>query len=208
MKHATSNIFIDQVGTLIKVYKHETKQMVNTRTYDTFGKLVNQTGSSTGNLGFQSKYYDQESGLNYFYHRYYYPNIGRFINEDPIGFHGKENFYVFEKNCPENMIDPYGLRYYCNGRWRKVGQARLINTIIPGYNCVCYWLCYPCDQNETIIYSPNNYPVTSGIMTHTGGDIQRGDTCMCFKKPGPEKGCPECEKKKYKGEYYFKSDLK
>ncbi|MCK4942696.1 MAG: hypothetical protein KAS65_03920, partial [Candidatus Aminicenantes bacterium] len=67
----------DQVGTITKVYKHETKQMVDTRTYDTFGNLINQTGSSNGNLGFQSKYFDQESGLNYYYHRYYYPQTGR-----------------------------------------------------------------------------------------------------------------------------------
>ena len=51
----------DQVGTIVQTYKHETKQVVNTKTYDTFGNLINQTGSSTGNLGFQSKYYDKES---------------------------------------------------------------------------------------------------------------------------------------------------
>jgi RHS repeat-associated protein len=99
----------DQVGTVMKVYKHETKQIVNTRTYDTFGNLINQTGSSTGKLGFQSKYFDQESGLNYYYHRYYYPKIGRFINEDPIGFSSGLNMYGFENNNPENFIDSYGL---------------------------------------------------------------------------------------------------
>jgi RHS repeat-associated protein len=99
----------DQVGTITKIYKHETKQMVNTKTYDIFGNMINQTGSSSGNLGFQSKYYDQESGLNYYYHRYYYPTIGRFINEDPIGFGGDFNFFRFCHNNPINAIDPFGL---------------------------------------------------------------------------------------------------
>ena len=100
----------DQVGTITKVYKHQTKQMVDTRTYDVFGNIVNQTGSSSGNLGFQSKYYDQESGLNYYYHRYYYASIGRFVNEDPIGFWGDKNFYRFNLNNPINFIDAFGLR--------------------------------------------------------------------------------------------------
>lgn len=99
----------DQVGTITKVYKHETKQMVNTCTYDVFGNVINQTGSSSGNLGFQSKYFDQESGLNYYYHRYYYPSIGRFINEDPIGFVGGLNLFLITINNPLNYIDKFGL---------------------------------------------------------------------------------------------------
>jgi RHS repeat-associated protein len=103
----------DQVGTITKVYKHETKQMVETRTYDTFGNIINQTGSSSGNLGFQSKYFDQESGLNYYYHRYYNPSIGRFINEDPIGFNGGLNLYLSVENNPINSVDFFGLKIIC-----------------------------------------------------------------------------------------------
>jgi RHS repeat-associated protein len=99
----------DQVGTIMRVYKHETKQIINTRSYDTFGKLVYQAGTLKGNLGYQSKYYDQESGLNYFYHRYYYPSIGRFINEDPIGLQGGLNLFGFEYNNSINFADQYGL---------------------------------------------------------------------------------------------------
>ncbi len=203
MTHATSNMSLDQVGTITKVYKHETKQMVNTRTYDVFGNIVNQTGSSSGNLGFQSKYFDQESGLNYYYHRYYYPSIGRFINEDPIGFHGKENFYVFEGNNPVNFIDPSGLRHYCNGQWVMAGWTRSFNIV-----CRCYWLCIPCKGK--VIWSLtfiHTLPSSTGVLRHTGRDVKRGDSCFC-SPPGPQKGCPECEQKKYKkGEYYFQKDL-
>lgn len=96
----------DQVGTITKVYKHETKQMVNSKTFDTFGNLVNQTGSSAGNLGFQSKYYDQESGLNYFYHRYYSPSTGRFASIDPLELSCDLNLYSFVRNNPITSIDP------------------------------------------------------------------------------------------------------
>ena len=101
----------DQVGTIYKVYSDYTQQMIDIRTYDVFGNMVNQTGSSNGNLGFHSKYYDHESGLNYFYYRYYNPANGRFINEDPIGFNGGFNMYLFVDNDSVNEIDPLGLQY-------------------------------------------------------------------------------------------------
>lgn len=65
--------------------------------------------SSEYALGFQSKYFDQETGLYYFYNRYYSPTIGRFINEDPIGLVGGLNLYRFLSNNPVNYIDLLGL---------------------------------------------------------------------------------------------------
>jgi len=99
----------DQVWTIYKVYSDYTNQMIDTRAYDTFGNLINRSGTSLGNHGFHSKYFDQESDLCYFFHRYYNPSFGRFINEDPIGFEGGMNFYSFVNNNPIKWIDPYGL---------------------------------------------------------------------------------------------------
>jgi RHS repeat-associated protein len=99
----------DQVGTVYKVCSDYHKQIVDTRTYDTFGNLISKNGSSNGNLGFQGKYFDNESGLYYFYHRYYLSEIGRFTTEDPIGLDIDKNLYRFVKNNPSNSIDPFGL---------------------------------------------------------------------------------------------------
>jgi RHS repeat-associated protein len=85
----------DQVGTIYKVYSDNAKQIIDTRAYDTFGNLINRIGTSTGNLGFHGKYFDQESGLYYFYNRFYSPVYGRFINEDLIGLSGGLNMYGF-----------------------------------------------------------------------------------------------------------------
>ncbi|HUO61290.1 MAG TPA: RHS repeat-associated core domain-containing protein [Candidatus Acidoferrales bacterium] len=42
--------------------------------------------------------------------RYYSPDIGRFISEDPIGFVGSgTNFYAYVRNSPVNLTDPFGL---------------------------------------------------------------------------------------------------
>jgi RHS repeat-associated protein len=99
----------DQVGTIYKVWDQNTKQIVDNRTYDSFGNLINQSGSTKTPLGFQGKYYDAESGLNYFYHRYYNPAIGRFTSEDPIGLLGGLNMYEVMGNDAINSIDPFGL---------------------------------------------------------------------------------------------------
>jgi RHS repeat-associated protein len=99
----------DQVGTVYKVYSDYQKQIVDTHTYDTFGNLVSQDGSSKGNLGLQGKYFDRESGLYYFYNRYYNPIQGRFQNEDPIGLEGGINMYRFANSNPINFYDPMGL---------------------------------------------------------------------------------------------------
>ena len=106
--HLPFDMIPDQVGTINQVYSHQSQAVVDTRTYDVFGSLINQSGSSSGNMGFQSKYFDAESGLNYYYYRYYYPQVGRFINEDPIGIRQELNLYFFVGNNSINFIDPYG----------------------------------------------------------------------------------------------------
>ncbi len=42
--------------------------------------------------------------------RYYDPNAGRFISEDPIGFRGSSNFYKYVANNPTDLTDPTGLQ--------------------------------------------------------------------------------------------------
>ena len=60
------------------------------------------------NLRFQGQYYDQETGLHYNRFRYYDPDIGRFISQDPIGFAGSTNWYAYAPN-PVGWIDILGL---------------------------------------------------------------------------------------------------
>ena len=56
----------------------------------------------------QNQYYDEETGLHYNLMRYYEPEAGRFVNQDPIGLLGGENLYSFAPNAQE-WVDPLGL---------------------------------------------------------------------------------------------------
>ncbi len=66
-------------------------------------------------ITFQSKYYDTESGLYYYYNRYYDPNTGRFTTEDPIGIAGGLNLYRAFGNNPVSYVDPWGLMIWIQG---------------------------------------------------------------------------------------------
>ena len=55
----------------------------------------------------QNQYYDEETRLHYNLMRYYEPEAGRFVNQDPIGLLGGENLYQFAPNT-QDWIDPLG----------------------------------------------------------------------------------------------------
>jgi RHS repeat-associated protein len=58
---------------------------------------------------FSTKFYDWETGLYYYGHRYYNPSTGRWPNRDPIGEKGGDNLYAFVRNNPLSYIDRFGL---------------------------------------------------------------------------------------------------
>jgi len=58
---------------------------------------------------FTGRRYDEETGLYYYRARYYKPEIGRFLNPDPIGYYAGLNLYTYCGNNPLNWIDPWGL---------------------------------------------------------------------------------------------------
>ena len=61
------------------------------------------------NLRFQGQYHDSESGLHYNRFRYYDPQTGRFVHQDPIGLEGGENPFWYAPN-PFNWFDQLGLK--------------------------------------------------------------------------------------------------
>nr|WP_230174595.1 RHS repeat-associated core domain-containing protein [Pseudomonas sp. Bi123] len=63
-------------------------------------------------LRFQGQYFDVESGLHYNRHRYYDPEIGRYLTPDPVKLAGGLNQYQYTPN-PTGWVDPLGLSGNC-----------------------------------------------------------------------------------------------
>lgn len=62
-------------------------------------------------LRFQGQYSDSETALHYNTFRYYDPENGRFVTQDPIGLEGGFNLYQYAAN-PSGWLDPTGLATY------------------------------------------------------------------------------------------------
>ncbi|WP_426205102.1 RHS repeat-associated core domain-containing protein [Pseudomonas sp. TWP3-1] len=63
-------------------------------------------------LRFQGQYFDEESGLHYNRHRYYDPDVGRYLTPDPVKLAGGLNQYQYVPN-PTGWVDPLGLSSNC-----------------------------------------------------------------------------------------------
>jgi RHS repeat-associated protein len=99
--------------------------VANTYTYDSFGKLTASTGTLTNPFQYTGREFDPETGTYYYRARYFDQNVGRFVNEDPIGFGGGPNFYPYVHDNPVLFVDPTGLQ------WRTGGpEDPNVNTIV------------------------------------------------------------------------------
>lgn len=79
----------------------------STLNYDSFGNVVN--GAASTRYTYTGRELDLETGLMYYRARWYDPQQGRFVSEDPIGFSGGINFYAYVENSPLRFSDPSGL---------------------------------------------------------------------------------------------------
>ena len=76
--------------------------------YTAFGRMISTRGTLDGRPMFTGKDYDMEVGLYYYNARWYDPDTGRFISEDPA--QDGLNWYVYAGNNPLKYTDPTGLK--------------------------------------------------------------------------------------------------
>jgi len=107
----------NHIGVPTALYSYDTGSEVWSAHHETYGKVnassaltlhpVTQIPFEPG-LRFQGQYEDFETGLYQNLNRYYDPESGRYISQDPIGLIGGINCYAYCPN-PVEWIDPWGL---------------------------------------------------------------------------------------------------
>ena len=117
----------DQIGTPLEMTDRE-GQIVWQATYKAWGALETLTVNEVAqNLRFQGQYFDDETGLHYNTFRYYDPEVGRFITQDPIGLGGGNNLYRYVPS-PTGWIDPWGWECWSTARknyWKSTAKTEL-----------------------------------------------------------------------------------
>jgi RHS repeat-associated protein len=148
-----SGYFYDEIGKKTNYTFHHDHQrsvvaltdrhgnIVERTMYGPFGEEYEASGGIENILKYTGREIDRETGLYYYRIREYDKETGSFVSEDPIGFGGGVNFYVYVGNNPINAIDPFGLETILIFKterdpsrdpvqpWRHVGNFAVIDSI-------------------------------------------------------------------------------
>src|SRR5207253_8237349 len=117
----TSFYETDGLGSVTSL-TNSSKVIVNTYTYDSFGRQTASSGTVVNPFRYTARETDSETGLMYYRARYYDQNSGRFNIEDPVHAADGISFYAYVLNSPTNLLDPIGLTPY---RWRFCTQGKV-----------------------------------------------------------------------------------
>ena len=105
----------DDEGSIRDVVQYDsatdTTTIVDHLVYDSFGNITSQTNSAFQPLfAYTGMLIDAGSGFYYDQARWYDPQLGKFITQDPSGFAGGDaNLYRYVSNSPANFTDPTGM---------------------------------------------------------------------------------------------------
>ena len=122
----------DHNGNII-LYVSESGSIAAQYTYDPYGNVTEQSGNLTTqfSFGFSTKYQDREASMVGYQRRFYRPDLGRWLNRDPIEEEGGENLYAFCVNNPISLFDKFGMDIWVEN-----------TTAVYGYHqrvCVTVW---------------------------------------------------------------------
>ncbi len=81
--------------------------------WDSFGEVNLTVNTIENNLRFPGQYYDSETGFYYNFHRYYSPEVGRYLREDEVKNKWDFNLYVYVEDNPVMGIDNEGEDVLC-----------------------------------------------------------------------------------------------
>ena len=116
----------DHNGNII-LYVSETGSIAAQYTYDPYGNIIESSGplADVFSFGFSTQYHDRETDMVGYKRRFYRPDLGRWLNRDPIEEEGGENLYAFCGNNAIHNYDKEGCAYFA---YRPLNALRWIGV--------------------------------------------------------------------------------
>lgn len=97
-------------------------QVVWEARFKAFGRVDNYRAAVMNKLRLPGQYYDDETGLHHNVFRDFDPEIGRYLQSDPLGIIDGPNIYVYARSNPLTSSDPLGLFAFAIPLAPAVGQ--------------------------------------------------------------------------------------
>ena len=162
------SIITDHLGTPTEAYDEEGKKVWSCQ-LDIYGKIRKLEGErSFIPFKYQGQYEDSETGLYYNRFRYYSPESGTYISQDPIGLAGEmPNMYSYVEDL-NIWIDPFGLMAFGSG---KGVHTATVNVYDSGNNLVSSEVFQ--SGNMTASEKALGFP-KSTLATHTEARAVKG----------------------------------
>jgi RHS repeat-associated protein len=159
---ATTYYHYDGLGST-RALTASSEAVTDTYTYDAFGLLLEQTGTTENNYLYRGEQFDPELGFYYLRARYMDPNVGRFVTMDEFSGLSQDPFslhkYLYANANPITYNDPSG---YSNITEINMG------TVIRGVLSRIGSFGYTAARNT--LYGGLFGAITSGIDAWLGGE--------------------------------------
>lgn len=128
------SIITDYLGTPVEMYNSQGKKTWQLE-YDIYGKIRTLVAGSLNDCPFryQGMYFDEETELCYNRFRYYSPDSGTYISQDPIGLAGSNpNFYAYTKD--NNIwVDVFGLDCKAKAKAKRNSSTSFGGETVRGF---------------------------------------------------------------------------
>jgi RHS repeat-associated protein len=148
---ATQIPVFDGDGNVVALVESSSGLVTHGYRYGPFGEPIDGQGAALAVFGYSTQYRDVETGFLYYGHRYYDPELGRWISRDPLNELAFRQFptrdleksdvlfdlnvfapqdYLFLDNAPTHSFDLLGLASACDNQVRAGLQSRRNRKIL------------------------------------------------------------------------------
>jgi RHS repeat-associated protein len=180
---ATYYYHFDALGSVVAL-TNGSGNTVEVYEYDVYGRVGMADANHPNRFLFTGREFDKETGLYYYRARYYNPQIGRFLQTDPVGYSAGMNCYAYCDNNPVDLSDPLGTYAYYND-FAAALRGRGVKTADPnyyrpqGYGCACvptsiFNLYAALGKYDTLYQALRNDPAYAYNNSTNGGTFEAG----------------------------------